>query len=574
MSTLYVRKSDECVSRPSRSFVDLSKLIPHLPWSRRKQFVFTKGAVERLVEACETIETAEGPKPIDEKVQEEIFANVEALAEQGLRVLGLASKRYSGASTSNGDYDRVDLEKGMTLYGLVGLYDPPRPETKGAVRQCHGAGVQVHMLTGDHAATARAIALQVGILPRQVNTMSKEAVDAMVMTAAQFDRLSDEQVDELPMLPLVIARCAPHTKVRMVEALHRRKAFVAMTGDGGASLSLLFVSLTLLIQGADTRRPLRSAVNDSPSLKRSDVGIAMGQNGSDVAKDASDIVLADDNFASILAAVEEGRRMCVALSRSLPLALVRSVTRFLADALAPLPCRFTNIQKFVLHLLAGNVMQALVLLIGLAFKDDDNLSVFPLAPVEILWVIMITSSFPAMGLGAEKADPDILTRKPHNLKMGVFAPEVLLDILVYGLIGAAVDIGTFAVIVFGFGDGNLGRNSNNEIDGDPGSRLVFRARSATFSTMVFCLLWLAFEMMDLRRSFFHMGRPGTEKRCVTVVLRRPRPRTGLTLLSSRRPYTQWAHDVWGNQFLFWSVVAGFLITFPCVHLLLDALGLP
>ena len=214
----------------------------------------------------------------------------------------------------------------------------------------------------------------------------------------------------------------------------------------------------------------------------------MGQNGSDVAKDASDIVLADDNFASILAAVEEGRRM------------------------------FTNIQKFVLHLLAGNVMQALVLLIGLAFKDDDNLSVFPLAPVEILWVIMITSSFPAMGLGAEKADPDILTRKPHNLKMGVFAPEVLLDILVYGIIGAAVDIGTFAIIVFGFGDGNLGRDSNNNINGDPGSELVFRARSATWATMVFCLLWLAFEMMDLRRSFFHMGRPGTEKRCVHVFL--------------------------------------------------------
>lgn len=213
----------------------------------------------------------------------------------------------------------------------------------------------------------------------------------------------------------------------------------------------------------------------------------MGQNGSDVAKDASDIVLADDNFASILAAVEEGRRM------------------------------FTNIQKFVLHLLAGNVMQALVLLIGLAFKDDDNLSVFPLAPVEILWVIMITSSFPAMGLGAEKADPDILTRKPHNLKMGVFAPEVLVDILVYGMIGAAVDIGTFAIIVFGFGDGNLGRDSNNNINGDPGSELVFRARSATWATMVFCLLFLAFEMMDLRRSFFHMGRPGTEKRCVRVL---------------------------------------------------------
>lgn len=253
MSTLYVRKSDECV--PSllcaRAPPDPKLTFSTCP-TRRKQFVFMKGAVERLIEVCETIETADGPKPIDDKTQEEIFANVEALAEQGLRVLALAAKPFAGPSTSNGDYDRTELEKGMTLFGLVGLYDPPRPETKGAVRQCHGAGVQVHMLTGDHAATARAIALQVGILPRQVNTMSKETIDAMVMTAAQFDRLSDDQVDELPMLPLVIARCAPHTKVRMVEALHRRKAFVAMTGDGGASSPSLPLSLSSC--AASTRR--------------------------------------------------------------------------------------------------------------------------------------------------------------------------------------------------------------------------------------------------------------------------------------------------------------------------------
>ena len=152
------------------------------------------------------------------------------------------------------------------------------------------------------------------------------------MTAAEFDRKSDEEIDQLPELPLVIARCAPQTKVRMIEALHRRKRFCAMTGDG---------------------------VNDSPSLKLSDVGIAMGMAGSDVAKDASDIVLTDDNFASIGHAMEEGRRM------------------------------FSNIRKFVLHLLAQNVGQACVLLIGLAFKDDTGLSVFPLSPVEILYILSL-----------------------------------------------------------------------------------------------------------------------------------------------------------------------------------------
>jgi potassium/sodium efflux P-type ATPase len=236
----------------------------------------------------------------------------------------------------------------------------------------------------------------------------------------------------------------------------------------------------------------------------------MGQAGSDVAKDASDIVLTDDNFASILNAIEEGRRM------------------------------FDNIKKFVLQLLGGNVMQAALLLVGLAFKDVNNLSVFPLAPIEILWVIMITSSFPAMGLGAERASADILHRKPHNLKVGIFTPEVLIDIIVYGLIGAGVNLATFTLIVFGFGDGNLGIDSNNSI-GD-GSELVFRARSATFCTMTWCCLFLAFEVMDMRRSFFRM-----------------KPKT-------QTPWTQFARDVWANQFLFWSVVGGFFSVFPLIYI--------
>ncbi|GAA5914347.1 hypothetical protein JCM6882_008168 [Rhodosporidiobolus microsporus] len=462
MSVIYARKRDE------------------------KQFIFMKGAVERILSACKDVQLEDGPAPMTEEMEATILENVEALAEQGLRVLGLASKPWHGQSSSSGEgADRAEVEDSLTLYGLVGLYDPPRPETKGAVKKCHRAGVQVHMLTGDHAATARAIALQVGILPRNLHMMAKDSVESMVMTASQFDKLSDDQVDALPLLPLVIARCAPHTKVRMVEALHRRKAFVAMTGDG---------------------------VNDSPSLKRSDVGIAMGQNGSDVAKDASDIVLADDNFASILAAVEEGRRM------------------------------FRNIQKFVLHLLAGNVMQALVLLVGLAFKDDDDLSVFPLAPIEILWVIMITSSFPAMGLGAEKADPDILKRKPHSLKMGIFSLEVILDMIVYGILGAGCCLAVFTIIVFGFGDGHLGTNSNNAIDNDPGSLLVFQARSATFASMVWICLFLAFEVMDMRRSFFNMKD------------------------DSDHPYTQWFSDIWDNKLLFWSVILGFVSVFPVIYI--------
>ncbi|KAL9600005.1 MAG: hypothetical protein Q9219_003474 [cf. Caloplaca sp. 3 TL-2023] len=320
--------------------------------------IFTKGAVERVIGSCTSIHLSESATEMTDELREEILSNMEALASLGLRVLALASRPLKQDIDPKSDPDRNTLEVDLVFRGLIGLYDPPRPESAPSVSKCAEAGIAVHMLTGDHPGTAKAIALDVGILPKRMHELSADVSDAMVMTASQFDKLSDHEVDALPVLPLVVARCTPDTKVRMIEALHRRRKFAAMTGDG---------------------------VNDSPSLKRADVGIAMGQGGSDVAKDASDIVLTDDNFASILNAIEEGRRM------------------------------FDNIQKFILHLLAENIAQASTLLIGLAFKDDTGISVFPLAPVEILWVIMITSGMPDMGLGFEIAAPDIMQRPPQNV---------------------------------------------------------------------------------------------------------------------------------------------------------------
>lgn len=450
-----------------------------------RSMVFTKGAVERVLESCTQVhwEAEQGVIELTEAHREHILYNMEALAKQGLRVLALASKEYIASDTKATPTDRLAIEKNLTFRGLIGLYDPPRPESAGAVAACHQAGIAVHMLTGDHPGTARAIALQVGILPPNMQTISKDVAGAMVMTASAFDALSDDAIDALPVLPLVIARCSPNTKVRMIEALHRRKCFAAMTGDG---------------------------VNDSPSLKRADVGIAMGQAGSDVAKDASDIVLTDDNFASILNAVEEGRRM------------------------------FDNIQKFVLHLLAENIAQACTLLIGLAFKDGSGLSVFPLSPVEILWVIMITSGMPDMGLGVEIAAPDIMQRAPQSLKTGVFTLEVMLDMLVYGLWMAALCLSAFSVVLFGFGEGDLGHNCNDSYS--PECVTVFRARATTFVCLTWFALFLAWEMVNMRRSFFRM-QPGSTKY-----------------------FTQWAHDVWRNQFLFWAVIAGFVTVFPTLYI--------
>lgn len=195
-----------------------------------KKYVFTKGAVERVIYSCTRIFLVEGESPVHmtDEIREDILANMESLAALGLRVLALASKDFTGTITKGETLERNGIEDDLTFRGLVGLYDPPRPESAPAVRQCQKAGIQVHMLTGDHPGTARAIAGDVGILPSNIATLAKDVTDAMVMTAGQFDKLSDGEIDSLPLLPLVIARCAPNTKVRMIEALHRRKAFAAM----------------------------------------------------------------------------------------------------------------------------------------------------------------------------------------------------------------------------------------------------------------------------------------------------------------------------------------------------------
>ncbi|EGV66011.1 P-type ATPase [Yamadazyma tenuis] len=452
---------------------------------------YTKGAVERVLGCCThwyghhrdelatTTWDTKVPTELTEEDKSFIEDNMNALSSQGLRVLAFATKSIDDLDTSN----REKVESNLIFQGLIGIYDPPRPETSGAVKACHRAGINVHMLTGDHPGTAKAIAQEVGIIPHNLYHYSDDVVKAMVMTASEFDSLSEEEIDNLPVLPLVIARCAPQTKVRMIDALHRRGKFCAMTGDG---------------------------VNDSPSLKKSDVGIAMGLNGSDVAKDASDIVLTDDNFASILNAIEEGRRMAA------------------------------NIQKFVLQLLAENVAQALYLMIGLAFIDESGFSVFPLSPVEVLWILVVTSCFPAMGLGQERASEDILEQPPNNT---IFTWEVIIDMMVYGFWMAVSCLLCYVVISFGKGDGYLGVNCNSTSADLAACDLVFRGRAASFANMTWCALILAWECIHPVNSLFCM-RGDTDNPW----------------------WKQTAIDLWGNQFLFWSVFAGVVTVFPVVYI--------
>ena len=446
--------------------------------------IFTKGAVERVIDLCAAIGAGREKEDLTSSGKDEVLKMMTGLADQGLRVMAIAKRDFSSGTEIDFKGSRESIETDLTLLGLAGLYDPPRLETKDAVQSCTEAGIKVHMLTGDHPSTATAIAKEVGILPHDTKTISPSVASSLVKNAAEFDAMSDEEIDQLPTLPSVIARCAPDTKTRMIAALHRRGAFAAMTGDG---------------------------VNDAPSLQAADVGIAMGIAGSDVAKGASDIVLADDNFASIVNAIEEGRRM------------------------------FDNIQKFVLHLLASNVAEVILLIVGLAFQDESGFSVFPLSPLQILWINMLTSSFPAFGLGRENASADIMRRPPHDTKRGVFTPQIIVDMIVYGLIMGMCTLLTFVVIVYGVADGDLGTDCNRHYSSS--CTTVFRARAAVFAELTWLILVAAWQFKSIRRSLFRLN-PDSASSSSSFF---------------REIYT-------ANKFLFYAVVIGAVSVFPAVYI--------
>ncbi|KAI0151797.1 hypothetical protein GGR57DRAFT_513753 [Xylariaceae sp. FL1272] len=451
--------------------------------------VLTKGAVERIVDLCTSVRVGDQDQPMTDELKSRILEQMDSFASLGQRVLAIASKSWDGryeeeeSSEATGDDDafRQHVESNLTLLGLAGIYDPPRTETTAAIAECSTAGIRVHMLTGDHPTTAEAIAKEVGIIPRNLGVLSESVAKSIVQKATDFDKLSDAEIDALPELPLVLARCAPDTKTRMIDALRRRGAFMAMTGDG---------------------------VNDAPSLSRADVGIAMG-SGSDVAKSAAKIVLVDDKFNSIVAAIREGRRM------------------------------FDNIQKFILHLLTSNVGEVILLIVGLSFRDRSRLSVFPISPLQILWINLLTSSFPAFGLGRELASPLIMNKPPHDKKSGVFTWQVLCDMLAYGILMGALTLASFVVVVYGAGNGNLGENCNKAYS--ESCDTVFRARATVFAELTWLILISAWEFKDLRRSLFRLHPNDT------------------------RRFPLFA-DLWANKVLFWAVLVGALSVFPVVYI--------
>jgi len=308
-----------------------------------RDVVFVKGSAESVLAICEY--GYEGHE-LSEERRNEIMRLMGDFASEGLvslvhsalmqRVLAFAQKTFKmeGQYGIQQWYSREEVESKMTFLGLIGIFDGLRPEAIPSVQQCQRAGIVLHMLTGDHVTTATAIAKEAGIIPLN------EDVTGTVMMGEQFDRMSSAELDEIPTLPAVIARCSPQTKVRMIEALQRRKRLTAMIGDG---------------------------VNDSLSVKKADVGIAMGGKGSDVTRQAAEIVLEDDNFSTIVAAIMEGRHI------------------------------FENQIKLILYLMSSNCAEVIVMVAGLAFRDNSGRSVYPLSPVQILWENLITCAFPAFG---------------------------------------------------------------------------------------------------------------------------------------------------------------------------------
>ena len=329
--------------------------------------VLVKGAPDRVLDRC-TLQT--GPDGQPEPLDREFWSGqIDTIGAQGLRVLAAARRR---ARPDSVELDPQDVEGGLELVGLVGIVDPPRPEAVEAIAQCQDAGITVKMITGDHAGTALAIAREMGIVRDE--GAGGRAVG--VLTGTELEAMSDEALRAVVLDVDVYARTSPEHKIRIVSALQHHGQVVAMTGDG---------------------------VNDAPALTQADVGVAMGIKGTEATKEAAEVVLADDNFATIERAVEEGRRI------------------------------YDNLRKSVLFLLPTNGAQSLVILVAVLLGWA-----LPLQPVQVLWINMVTAVTLSLALANERAEPDIMTRAPRDAKASILTAAYLRRILLVSvLIGGA-----------------------------------------------------------------------------------------------------------------------------------------
>ena len=345
------------------------KMMSTLHEANGKVVQYTKGAPDEILRRCTRYIRDGHEMPMTENVRAEILAANKAMADRALRVLAAALRTYDRMPAST---EPETLEAELCFVGLVGMIDPVRPEVKAAIEECHRAGIRAIMITGDHIDTATAIAKELGILEG-----GKRAI-----TGAELAAMSDAEFEKQFRSIAVYARVQPEHKARIVNAWRGAGYVTAMTGDG---------------------------VNDAPSIKSADIGVGMGITGTDVTKNVADMVLADDNFATIVGAVEEGRRI------------------------------YDNIRKAIQFLLGSNMSEVLSIFVS------TLLGFTILEPVHLLWINLVTDCFPALALGMEKAEPGIMKRKPRPAKAGIFAGGMGFDIAYQGLMISALTIASYFI---------------------------------------------------------------------------------------------------------------------------------
>jgi Ca2+-transporting ATPase len=383
--------------------------------------MYLKGAPESLLPWCTRVLTSQGEAPLDEAGRQEIMSQAASMAGQALRVLGLAYRPLTAIPELTPEAEEADL----VWVGLVGMIDPARPEAREAVHRCHQAGIRVIMVTGDHPDTAQAIGRDLGILTR-------EKTNPAVLTGRDVNAMDDTALLAALADVQVFARVSPEHKLRLVDLLKDQGEVVAMTGDG---------------------------VNDAPALKRADIGVAMGITGTEVTKETAAMILADDNFASLVAAVEEGRAI------------------------------FDNIKKYLIYLLSCNFSEILVLT-GAIFLGLP----LPLLALQILWVNLVTDGLPALALGVDPKAPDIMHRPPRPPQEGVFSRPVTVLLVVISLYLTVILLPLFVYYVL-FNPRQLS---------DPG-QILTQAQTMVFVTLILAELVNAFNCRSDIHSLFTVG---------------------------------------------------------------------
>ena len=381
----------------------------------------TKGGPDVVLARCTRIHTEDGDVPLTDEWRAEIAKQNKSMADDALRVMAAARVNYGKECPT--DFSAEALEHDMTFLGLCGMIDPVRPEVKDAVAEAHSAGIHVVMITGDHIDTAVAIAKELGIIQDR----------SQAITGAQLDQISDEDFRTSVENYGVYARVQPEHKTRIVDTWKSKDKIVAMTGDG---------------------------VNDAPSIKRADIGVGMGITGTDVTKGVADMVLADDNFATIINACEEGRRI------------------------------YDNIRKAIAFLLSSNLAEVISVFVA------SLIGFTILEPTHLLWINLITDCFPALAMAMEDAEPGIMRRKPRNATDGIFANGMGVDCLVQGIV-----IGVLTLISYFVGLHIENVSLADVISGVDAGR---DGMTMAFLTLSMVEMFHSFNMRSRRQSVFRL----------------------------------------------------------------------